>query len=314
MYMHPFPLIPLQLAVYPFDSVPLCGPYHSFYWNSLHIFIELDKFTPQLLAQIETQSSDFCTKLLKEILLRQETKPVHLLLIVKHAPRIDGSKIELFRILKQQFIASDVRLKDIFTKLFNMGMTAKGKDVEVAAKLLPTSYISIFDLILSNCSSVEAVDLNPACKAAMQEKKIKFVACLIKCGAEPPREPVKLFSQALKENDIDTARLFLTRSHKHDELDLGSLIASTEIAHHPSLIEDLLELGMSPNGTGKHKPLAEIRKLRHLTSQKRTNLICLLLDKGANCNHLCSTHDTTPLHVATEIAVLGKLCTVFYLL
>ena len=261
---------------------------------------------PKLLAQIKAQSSEFCTKIFKDILLRQEAKPLHLLLIVNHAPRIDASTVELFKLLKHQFMTTDTRLKDIFVKLFDMGMTARVEDIELAAKLLPSAHLGILELVLSKCSTVKAVDLNPACKVALQEKKITFVACLIKSGADPPQEPVKLFSQALKENDIDTARIFLTQSWKLDELDLGSLIANTEIAHHPTLIEDLLELGVSPNGVGKHKPLAEVRKLRHLASQKRSSLICLLLEKGANCNHLCSTHDTTPLHVATEIAVLGK--------
>lgn len=265
---------------------------------------KLDRFVPKLLAEIKKQTSQFCTKLFKVILLRQEAKPLHLLLIINHAPRIDASNVELFKLLKQQFMTTDTRLKDIFVKLFDMGMTARVGDIELAAKFLPSAHLGILELVLSKCGTVKPIDLNPACKVALQEKKITFVACLIKVGADPPQEPVKLFSQALKENDIDAARIFLTQSWKLDKLDLGSLIASTEIAHHPTLIEDLLELGVSPNGTGKQKPLAEVRKLRHLASQKRSSLVCLLLEKGANCNHLCSTHDTTPLHVATEMSVL----------
>ena len=100
-----------------------------------------------------------------------------------------------------------------------------------------------------------------------------------------------------------------------DKLDLATLMESN-IVNCPELIRVLVETGLSPNGRGRKTPISVVMGLPATSWSKKITLLCLLLDIGEDCNHLSHTgkSSTTPLHVATEVALQsGRRCSVLVL-
>ena len=205
----------------------------------------------------------------------------------------NASSIKLSQLLKRRF--ND---RYLLAVLFQMGMEVKREDVPVAIETLKNNEAPL-DLILSKS---KPSFLDYPCKLALDEKNMIAVFFLIKHGATPPSALVELLIQA---KQFDTAKMLLRIPGiiKPDKFDLGMVMS--DIAQHPDLIQELIKVGANPDGCNVKKPLVEIMKLTHLPYDKKINLLCLLLKNGANCTHLChsSQHTTTPLHVATNLAL-----------
>lgn len=249
--------------------------------------------------------SGFCVKLLQKLLLKQKTKERHISFVIFHmCPKkqaFDASEIELAALLKVP-----VTDKKLLEKLFEFKIKVTSDNIQAAVSLLPVSSVDILMLIITKCmTGVTPEILNQSCQKAYSARKLPFVLCLIEHGAESPAEPTDLILLALKLNNFDMV-LNLLLNHKIDpeKVDLGDLITKSDHIGDPSITAKLLEAGVSPNGCGKKKPIAEILKLQHISLKKQIDLLCLLLEKG-DCRHLShgSKERATPLHVATELAL-----------
>ena len=247
--------------------------------------------------------SGFCSKLLQKLLLKKETKEPHILFVVFHmCPQkqvFDASEIELVSLLKVPI--SDRKLLE---KLLMFGVRVKTQSIHKAVELLPVFRVDTLVLILSKCTVTPDI-LRQSCQKAFSMKKLPFALCLIQHGAELPADPTELTILALMENNFDMAlNLLGNQKIVTDKVDLGDLISTTDLIKNPTTIEKLLEAGVSPNGCGKKKPIAEVLKLQCISSKKQIDLLCLLLEKG-DCRHLChgSKEGATPLHIATELAL-----------
>lgn len=211
----------------------------------------------------------------------------------------DASQIELVALLKKS-----VNDKKLIEKLLEFGMRSTQQSIIVAVELLPASGVDTLRLIVSKCADTNSDILDQTCLKAYSTRKVQFVSCLIEHGAKSPAEPTELLLLTLKQKNFELAlSLLKARDNVPGEVDLGELITCTELINNPKIIAKLVEAGVSPNGRGK-KPIAEVLKLSYLSPQKQIELICLLLEKG-DCSQLChvSKQRTTPLHVATELAL-----------
>ena len=239
---------------------------------------------------------EFCRELFSELLFRSESKLPHLKLVIECVPPFDASQVELSELLKKQF-TNERSLE----ALFGMGMVVKQTDTIMAAKFLPESCIKLFRLLLSKCN--QSVDLNPAYREAIRVKKIRFAICFIQSGAVSDDMIIQILSKAIKfKLDMD----WIPELCKSDKIDFDALIIN-KLVQHPNgrkLIELLLDAGVNPNGSSEKNPLATIGTRQDITPQRKIDLICLFLEKGADCNPLgCASPLTTPLHVATKLAV-----------
>ena len=211
----------------------------------------------------------------------------------------DASEIELVSLL-------DVPISDrkLLEKLLMFGVSVTTQNIQEAVERLPVFRVDTLVLLLSKCTVNTPDILSQSCQKAFSARKLPFVLCLIQHGAELPAEPTELLIMALMQNDFDMAlNLLGNQKIAIEKVDLGDLISSTDLINNPKTIAKLLEAGVSPNGCGKKKPIAEVLKLQCISS-KKIDVVCLLLEKG-DCSHLChgSKERTTPLHVATELAL-----------
>ena len=119
--------------------------------------------------------------------------------------------------------------------------------------------------------------------------------------------------QALRAEDyaeaLALAKKFTQALATMDKLDLASLMDSN-IINCPETIKVLIDAGLSPNGRGRRTPIAVVMGKGDLTLSKKIELMCLLLENGEDCSHLChaSKSSTTSLHVATELALQSGKC------
>ena len=257
--------------------------------------------------------SGFCSKLIQKLLSKREAKESHISFVVfDMCPRkqaFDASQIELLALLKKP-----VSGEKLIGKLLQCGVKATPQSVYDAVELLPASSVDTLKLIVSKCTDANSDILDQSCHKAFSARKVQFVSCLIEHGAKPPTEPTELLRLTLKQKNFDLAvSLLKTRAIVPEEVDLGELMTCTELINNPKIIAKLVDGGVSPNGCNK-KPIAEVLKLSYFSPQKQIEFICLLLEKG-DCSQLChaSKQRTTPLHVATELALkAGIHLTVLY--
>lgn len=249
--------------------------------------------------------SGFCVKLLQKLLLKQKTKECHISFVIFHmCPKkqaFDASEIELATLLKVP-----VTDRKLLERLFEFRIKVTSGSIQLAVSILPVYSVDILMLIITKGMTDVTPDiLNQSCQKAYGAKKLPFVFCLIEHGAELPAETTDLILLSLKYDCFDMAlNLLKTQKVTPNEVDLGDLITRGDCICNPTIIAKLLEAGVSPNGCGKKKPIAELLKLQHISLKKQIDLLCPLLEKG-DCHHLChgNKERATPLHVATELAL-----------
>ena len=246
-------------------------------------------------------SLDFCNKMLIEILSRPECKQTHLEFLVSkmwNEKEINVSKVTL----KQLIVDKAITSASLLQRFLELGLPLNKDDIKMAMDCLKPNQVHLFKFIAAKSNPG---DLDELCQMAVSANRMTFVLNLVERGAKLPGHGSELLMQALKVEDYDGALALAKKFTKAttDKLDLASLMDSN-IVNCPELIKLLIETGLSPNGRGRKTPIAVVMS-KALSWPKKIELVCLLLEKGEDCNHLCHVgkSSTTPLHVAAELAL-----------
>ena len=215
----------------------------------------------------------------------------------------DGSKIELAMLLKRKF--TNKRILEI---LFECGMKTTTADLQLALETISGDVIPTIELLCANMGSSVHDALESLCPIAFRLKKVKLVLHLLKKGYSLPCSSQELLMVTLQKNSPDIAESLLSFCNL-SEIDIGPLMTNN-LANYSQLLSKMIDSGANPSGLGDKKPLAEVKQLSTLSLSKRMDLMCLLLNKGSDCNHLChaAQHRTTPIHEATHIALSAGKC------
>lgn len=274
-------------------------------------FVFLDK--KRIVACCRNFSSDFCSRMLTEILVRSDSKKVHLEFLISEVWKdksldISASKVSMKHLIGQKSIR-DERFIETFLKL---GMPLTKEDIAVAIHEFPAEQQELFKHLTLKLEYSQE-DLDSLCKEAISVGKIPFIITLIQFGASLPSTEAHVATikdtlrTILEQKDFDGARVLIEKFTeaitKH--LDLVLLMESN-IIQCPELIKLLLEKGLNPNGGRKKTPIAVVMSTEHLEWPKRIEIVCLLLKNGEDCRHLSVSSKSatqTPLYMATEKAL-----------
>ena len=257
------------------------------------------------LVQSREFQLDFCNKMLMEIMSKPECKPVHLEFLVNNVwnnVKISASTVTLENLILDKCITSPSLLQ----WFLDHGLSLSKEDVKLAIGRLTAKQVHLFKLIVAKCKHT---DLDELCKVAVCSNNYctTFVLNLVEQGANLPCHSSELLLQALKVEDYDGALALINMFRVKDtmgSLNLASLMDSN-IIKCPELIKTLIKNGVDPNiKKGGKTPIAIIMS-KNIVSSRMIDVLCLLVDSGEDCNHLCQTSktNTTPLHVATELAL-----------
>ena len=265
-----------------------------------------------MVIHIRRMTLEFCNKVLVEILSRKECKQAHLEFLVSkmwNEKEIDVSKVTL----RQLIVDREITNESLLQRFLELGLPLTKEDVKVAITRLKTSQSHLFRFIVAKCNTD---DLDELCQAAVSANRMTFVLYLVERGAKLPSHGSDLLMHALRAEDYDGALALAGKFTKAttDKLDLAALMDSN-IVNCPELIKVLVSIGLSPNGRGKRTPIAVVMG-KAISITKKIDMICLLLEVGEECSHLSHTgkSTTTPLHVATELALQSGTLTVCMIL
>lgn len=260
----------------------------------------------------------YCTKLLTDLVSRPDCKPKHLqylLCSMWASRRFDASKVSLQHLLTNIGVTE----LSILKRLSELRMPVKKQDVSAAIrKFLPDNpdQADSFKHIVSKCPRK---DMNSLCAEACSMKKFPFVFILIERGASPPKAKFDFLVQhALTCEDFKAARSLVRVMPKDiaEKTDLAFLL-KMNLVHSPQLLVEMINKGANPNGLDRKSPIVAVLFQEYLPAERKSEVICILLQKNADCNHLCRTKkgSTTPLHVATDMAFdAGMVCVCVLLL
>ena len=251
-------------------------------------------------------SSEEVSEAMVELIARGDTKQQHLefFLLEVFLEPFDASKVKLEKVLVEKQVTS----MRIMEKLIHLGMPLTEEGIKFSIQRCSAKSTEILKLLVSKCAKI---DLNELCKTAASARKHTLALWLVDKGAKLPTQTNELMIQLIKQEDFDGVASLLGRFPKSavEKVDLGELM-DTNLARSQSMVEKFISAGVSPNGCGQKKPLAVILASEFLSIEKKMDLICLLLMKGADCNALtvASKIPTTPLHVATDLALRCGKC------
>ena len=247
---------------------------------------------------------DICHTMLMETMSMPECKQIHLKFLVNKVwnnVEVSVSTVTLENLIMEKAITS----ASLLQWFLDRGLHLSKEDVIMAMTTLTAEQIDLFKLIVAKCKHT---DLDELCAVAVNIKCTMFVLNLVEQGASLPCPSSELLLQALKAKDYNGAmalvKLFKTKG-TIDTLNLASLMNnSSEIIKSPDLIKALIKIGVDPNEEGGKTPIAIVMG-KNLTLSATIDIMCLLMDNGEDCSHLCQTSKTrtTPLHVATELAL-----------
>lgn len=268
----------------------------------------------ELVSHYRRLPLDVCNKMMIEILARPESREIHLKYLLQEVWNEKKLDISSSRVSFQQLIRQkSIRDTDLLDICLRFGLPLLKDDIDVAIKELPVKLCQFFkDLV--NKLEYSQEELNSLCETAVNENKAPFVITFVQLGASLPSTCAQgntirdILLKTLKDKDIDGAKALIQKFTKPiaSNLELSSLLAS-RIGDDPIMISMLLDAGLDPNGGDRKTPtpIAAVMNKGHLKLSKRAHIVCLLLEKGEDCSHLQQTSksSTTPLHVATEIAL-----------
>ena len=247
--------------------------------------------------------SGFTTDLLLSLLRHERVKETHVKVLFEipvhraNPPIFNGSKVPVSLLIRNRITHTN-----ILNTLFDCGMTARETDVRLAVETLAGDSGTVAFEIL--CSHVqEDVALDGIGVVALKNKKVRFILCLARRGYRLPCSSQEVLALALEKNLADVAESLLPFCTL-PEVDLGGLMRSSKhLTNHHQLIVKMVDGGVNPCGLGDNKPLAETMKMTNVA--KKVDLVCILLERGCDCNQLCvgSEYATTPVHVAVTIGV-----------
>ena len=252
--------------------------------------------------------SGFTTDLLLSLLRHEKTKDAHVKVLLEipiHGatpPCFNGKRVAVSMLIRKKIVHGK-----ILSALFDCGMTAKEADMKLAVDTLAgDSGTATFEILCSHVQ--EDVSLDGVCQVALNNKKVRFILCLVRKGCKLPCTSQEVLALALEKNLSDIAESLLPFCTL-PEVDLGGLMSTNkELMNHHQLIVKMIDGGVDPCGLGAKKPLAEAMKMTNVN--KKVDLVCVLLRKGCNCNQLCIAYEysTTPVHVAVTIGVEAGKC------
>ena len=255
---------------------------------------------------MQNMQPDFCNKVLAEIISRPECMQSHLeflICTIWNVKELDVSMVQL----KQLIVDKAITSATLFQRFLELGLILTKEDIKMAMNCLKDNQMHLFTYIAARSNPG---DLNELCQAAVRANRMTFMLNFIEQGAKLPLDGSELLMQALKNKDYDVA-LALAKMFTKDMVDKldHALLMDSNIVNCPEIVKVLIHAGLDPNGKGGKTPIAMIMDKVTSMSKKKIELVCLLLDNGADCSHICKS-STTPLHKATEVALrTGNNCT-----
>lgn len=264
---------------------------------------------------IKDMPVDFCGKVLIEILSRSDCRQSHLEFLIRKMwkdKKINVSEVTLKQLLVEKCITSAKLLQ----RFIELGLSLNKDDIVMTMNCLQQNQLHLFKFIAANSNPQYLGELYHV--ATMSAHRMTFILIFIELGAKiPPRHVEELLVCTLKTEGncgaLTLARKFTKASVEN--VYLTSLL-KTEVANYPLLIKALLDCGVDPNKSGGgNTPIATVMD-KDIGWSEKIKLVCLLLDNKEHCSHLSHTgskYSTTPLHVATEVALIsGKNFTEMY--
>ena len=292
------------------------------------------EFSTRLLQNLVTKKESKTTHIL--FLLEQMPRSITTRVVpIQHL--FDASQVNVLNVINKEDID-----KNLLQKLTECGMVIECVHLEKAIEVLPDreNTLPVLDFLIDH-THAQSDQLTPVCHKSIQSQKTLISSHLIKHGARPlPSEVMSLVESSAKfypvfivhiaQSDIcekayrtklfkisceqmknspdysDTA-LKVLKSGPIDttDIDLGTLFkSSAELLHSPLLIKQLLEAGVSAESSLAVHPLTLVMRYKEIDCETRNAIVCMLLEKGASCEHLkVSSPGTTSLHVATKLAL-----------
>lgn len=254
----------------------------------------------ELLAdQCKHLSDKSCQKFLQLMLAQQSCKApllTFLMLKVWESKPVNCSGVLLKVLLENKKLTDE----QLLARFLAQGMPVSLEDVRLAVRCLTSANVAIFKKICSKCA---ILDLNEMCQEALSRNKLAFMLHFVELGASLPGDGMEIFMNALQAKDFEAAKIIvgLFGQDMFSSLDLAHLLGSTDLLLNADLIELLVRAGIKLNG--KVSPVYSVMKCLKEVDQIR--ILCVLLERGVDCKQLCVTaqRNTTPLHVATDLAL-----------
>lgn len=199
--------------------------------------------------------------------------------------------------MKDLLCMKEVPSDTMISQLILLGARVDHRVLVCAIENLSNDKIDTLKLIESKCGNIDA---NAMCQAALRANNTHFLAYYLNKGAKWPNHHVEILQQLVKNDSFSGFELILKllTDSMVKEVDITQFISS-KLGQDYKYIVLLLDAGVNPSGkTSSIKAVQEL-KINH---RVKVNIICLLIQRGANCNDLCDL-TTTPLHVATKMAI-----------
>ena len=261
------------------------------------------------MIHIQKMTLDLCNELLLEILSRPECKESHLEFLIRqmwNEKDISVSNVSI----KKLVVDRDITSASLFQRFLELGLHVGKEDIYMAIETLRANQVHLFKFIAAKANTA---DLDELCQAAVSSNRMTFVVNFVELGAKLPGNGEELLKQALDTEDYDAAIALgkLLPKDIVEKLNLSSLM-DINILNCPELIKVLLQSGLNPNGRGGKHPIELIMVKCDSSPKKIIDLVSILLESGADCNHLCEASKasitSTPLHKATELSLkAGKV-------
>ena len=241
-----------------------------------------------------------CVKLLGLLLNHQDCKtPLlsHLLLEIWRDRTFSCSGVKLKVLLEDKGLTDE----KLLARFFDLKVSVSVEDVRLAMRCLSPADINVLKLLCAKCVEL---DVNAMYNEALSLGKVAFSLHFVESGAIPGKE-LENFMIALKKKNFHTAKLLVEVIDKDvfGSVELGHLFDTTDLLMDVELIRLLVQAGVKLCGTGPLIPM--VMKTPLLKLEDKIEVVCILVENGVECKQLCLTaqRSTTPLHVATELAI-----------
>ena len=256
-----------------------------------------------LMIHVQNMTLNLCNQLLLEILSYHNCKESHLDFLI--GQMWSEKDISVSNISMKQLVVDRDISAPLFQRFLELGLHVGKDDIHMAIENLRANQVHLVKLIAAKANSS---DLDELCQAAVSSNCMMFVVNFVELGAKLPGNREELLIQTLDVEDYDAA-IALAKLFPKDtveKLNLSSLM-DFNILNCPELIKVLIQSGLNPNGRGGKHPIEVIMVKCDSSPKKIIDLVSILLESGADCNHLCEASKvsatSTPLHKATELSL-----------
>ena len=185
---------------------------------------------------------------------------------------------------------------------------------------------NIIQVLFELCSPNEEFVVQLAVKSLQMTEQLLLIQYIIKeskwsdkmihsiCSECNPSQRTQLVAWTIEHHQTQSRTMTILESGEilSEVIDLSKIV---EEPTDPTLIQQLLDHNVDPNGNGasRKKPLFIVANKVHRPAKRSVNqipkldeIICLLLEAGADIEDLCSLEQgrqTSSLHMATELAL-----------